>query len=295
MTAQYRILIAGKSGQIARALRARKHPVFALYAHGREEMDITSEADIRSTFQTARPNLVINTAAYTDVDQAEQVSDLAYAVNAEGARNLARISADAGVPIIHLSTDFVFDGIKSAPYVESDPTAPLGVYGQSKLEGERAVAALNPNHLIIRTAWIFSPYGRNFVSTMLDLAKTRNELGVVSDQIGSPTSADDIAEGLLALAETVLAKPDTLHAGLYHMTGRGQASRAELAAFALQVSAELGGPAADITPISSAQYPTAAKRPANSCLDCSKLEQTYSIRLKAWRDTVRTVVGRLIN
>lgn len=291
-----RILVAGNTGQVARALQDRNDPeTFALTAYGRPQMDIASLASVQSAFDKVRPNLVINAAAYTGVDQAEDEAALAHAVNAEGATNLAKASAASDIPILHLSTDYVFDGTKTDPYVESDPVAPLGVYGASKLAGEQGVAAANSKHLILRTSWVYSPYGKNFVKTMLRLAETRDELRVVSDQIGNPTSAHDIADALLDLASQLCAAPDKMKPGIYHMSGQTSANWAELAAEALTLSAEHGRPTACVIPITSAEYPTRVKRPANSRLNCQKLAQDYAIELPDWKTSLRTCLDYLIN
>ena len=291
-----RILVAGNTGQVARALQDRNDPeTFALTAYGRPQMDVASLASVQSAFDEVRPDLVINAAAYTGVDQAEDEAALAHAVNAEGATNLAKASAASGIPILHLSTDYVFDGTKTEPYVESDPVAPLGVYGASKLAGEQGVAATHSQHLILRTSWVYSPYGKNFVTTMLRLAETRDELRVVSDQIGNPTSAHDIADALLDLASQLCAAPDKMKPGIYHMSGRTSANWAELAAEALTLSAEHGRPTARVIPITSAEYPTRVKRPANSRLHCQKLAQDYAIELPDWKTSLRTCLDYLIN
>lgn len=291
-----RILVAGNTGQVARALQDRNDPEsFTLTAYGRPQMDITSLASVQSAFDEVRPDIIINAAAYTGVDQAEDEAALAHAVNAEGATNLAKASAASDIPILHLSTDYVFDGTKTEPYVELDPVAPLGVYGASKLAGEQGVAAANSKHLILRTSWVYSPYGKNFVKTMLRLAETHDELRVVSDQIGNPTSARDIADALLDLASQLCAAPDKMKPGIYHMSGRTSANWAELAAEALTLSAEHGRPAARVIPITSAEYPTRVKRPANSRLNCQKLAQDYTIELPDWKTSLRTCLDYLIN
>ena len=296
MTTPFRILVAGKNGQVATALsRAQNDDMVVLKAAGRDEMDVTSVGDIEAAFSSFHPDLLINTAAYTAVDKAETDAELAFAVNDGGAANLARISANANVPIIHLSTDYVFDGKKSTPYSETDAVSPLGVYGKSKLAGEQAVARVNPQHMIIRTSWVYSPYGGNFVSMMLKLAQTRDEIGVVADQIGHPTSADDLANGLFGLANALRLQSERFQAGLYHMSGATPASWDELATFTFQESTRLGGPSATVKQLSSEEYPTLAPRPANSCLDCRKLEQTYSIRLQDWQSGVRACLEHTLN
>ena len=199
------------------------------------------------------------------------------------------------VPVIHLSTDYVFDGTADRPYREDDPVSPLGAYGASKLLGEEAVAAEAENYAILRTAWVYSPFGKNFVKTMLRLAGEREELGVVADQYGSPTSALDIADGIIAVSRNLLERPDDRSLrGLFHMTGTGFTSWADFAAEIFSLSAKFGGPSAKVRPIASADYPTPAKRPANSRLDCTKLKEVHGVTLPPWRQSLEPCVKRLI-
>jgi dTDP-4-dehydrorhamnose reductase len=198
-------------------------------------------------------------------------------------------------PVIQISTDYVFDGTASRPYREDDATGPLGVYGASKLLGEEAVADSNPDHAILRTAWIYSPFGKNFVKTMLRLAADRDEIGVVADQVGSPTGALDIADGVLAVARNLLERPqERALRGVFHMAGGGFASWAEFAREIFSVSARLGGPAARVRPIGTADYPTPARRPANSRLDCAKLAAIHGVALPPWQTSLETCIRRLV-
>ncbi|MGE3870785.1 MAG: dTDP-4-dehydrorhamnose reductase, partial [Pseudorhodoplanes sp.] len=240
-----------------------------------------------------RPDLVINAAAYTAVDKAEDDAAMAQAVNADGAGAVARAAAELGVPLFHISTDYVFDG-RAGPYAEDDAPAPANVYGRSKLAGERAVAA-NPRHAIFRTAWVHSPFGPNFVLTMLRLARTRPELGIVADQFGTPTAALDIADALLAMARAIAAAPDdpTL-AGIFHLTSQGWTSWAGLAAFVFETSAALGGPAARVREIATAEYPTRAARPRDSRLGGTRLADGYGIALPDWQLGVTETVRRIL-
>lgn len=280
-----RVLVIGRDGQLARSLLAAKVPAgLQLAAVGRPDIDLGAPATIVPALDRLAPDLVINAAAYTAVDKAETEPELAHAINAGAPGLVARACASRDIPLIHISTDYVFDGSKPAPYCEDDPTAPLGVYGRSKLEGERRVAAACPRHIILRTAWIVSPYGHNFAKTMLRLAATRAEVGVVHDQIGSPTYAPHLATGILAIAETCLRHGGNAVAwGIYHAAGSGEATWCELARAIFLQSASVGGPSAAVRPITTAEYPTAARRPANSRLDCSKLAHAFAVRLPDWR------------
>lgn len=290
-----RVLVAGARGQVARAL-VQSAPASGLHvtALGRPELDLADPASIAAACRRIRPDLVINAAAHTAVDQAETDEAAAFALNAEGAGMLAAEAAKCGAPILHLSTDYVFNGEKTSPYYESDPVAPLGVYGRSKLAGEQAVAAANPRHLIFRTAWVYSPTGKNFVKTMLRVAEVREEITVVHDQIGNPTSANDIAGALWRVASRILADPASFTPGIYHMTATGEATWAEFAEEILRVSAALGGPAARVKRITTAEYPTPAKRPANSRLDCSKLSRDCGVILPHWQESTRACVEQLV-
>jgi dTDP-4-dehydrorhamnose reductase len=291
-----RIVVTGREGQIVRSLLERApiagHHVIAL---GRPELDLASDADsIVRAITSAEPDIVISAAAYTAVDRAEDDREAAFAVNERGAAAVARAARERGVPVVHISTDYVFDGAKTGAYVESDATAPGGVYGASKLAGERAVLAEQPDGAILRTAWVYSPFGTNFAKTMLRLASDRGEVRVVADQRGNPTSAFDIADGAIAVASNLVRSDDRGLRGTFHMTAAGEASWAEFAQAIFEQSARLGGPSAVVTPISTADYPTAARRPANSSLDSTKLERVHGVRLPRWRDSVGGVVARLI-
>ena len=238
--------------------------------------------------------MIVSAAAYTQVDQAETDADQAFAVNAAGPQGLARAARELQVPLIHLSTDYVFDGFKGSPYVEDDPTRPQGVYGASKLEGERTVIAEQRDSAVLRTAWVYSPFGTNFVKTMLRLAGDRDEIAVVADQRGNPTSALDIGDGIIAVAENLLRTEDQSLRGIFHMTADREASWAEFAEAIFAASADLGGPTARVKHITTADYPTPARRPANSRLDSSKLARVHGVRLPDWRQSVKQVVTRLV-
>ena len=289
------ILVAGSAGQVARALAALPAPAgVKIVAQGRPQLDLLDKASIAAAFDTVRPDLVVNAAAYTAVDQAESEEAAAFALNAAAPGDLAAAAARSSIPILHISTDYVFDGTKTAPYVETDPVAPLGVYGRSKLAGEQAVAGANPDHIILRTAWVYSPVGRNFVKTMLRVGSMREELGVVHDQRGNPTSAADIAAGIAGISAQVLSGRAPMKPGVYHMTARGEASWAEFAEHIFACSAQAGGPVARVKRITSAEYPTPVARPANSRLACSKISEAYGVVLPQWQGSTQACVEQLV-
>jgi dTDP-4-dehydrorhamnose reductase len=291
-----RMVVTGRDGQVVRSIveRANDSDVDVIPL-GRPDLDLAGPADaVMEAVERARPDVLVSAAAYTQVDRAEAESDLAFAINERGSRALARASDTMGVPIIHLSTDYVFDGLKPEPYVEDDPTEPAGVYGASKLAGERAVLEANPNSVVLRTAWVYSPFGTNFVKTMLRLAGERDEVRVVADQRGNPTSALDLADGIMAIAHRLKGSSDAAQRGVFHMVGRQEASWAELAEAVFGAAAKSAGPRARVVPISTADYPTAARRPANSRLDCNKLARIYGIELPEWRPSLESVVTRLV-
>jgi dTDP-4-dehydrorhamnose reductase len=290
-----RIVVTGREGQVVRSMIERGatagHTVIAL---GRPELDLTSDRDsIIEAIGEARPDIVVSAAAYTAVDRAEQEREAAFTVNERGAAAVAAAARQAGVPLVHLSTDYVFDGSKGQPYIEADATNPAGVYGASKLAGEVAVAVEQPDSTILRTAWVYSPFGANFVKTMLRLAGGRDCVGVVADQVGNPTSALDIADGVLAVATNLLSGDDPSLRGIFHMTAAGEASWADFAEAIFERSAELDGPSAQVNRIATSDYPTPARRPANSRLDSGKLQRVHGVRLPEWRGSVALVVDRL--
>jgi dTDP-4-dehydrorhamnose reductase len=288
-----RVLVAGSAGQVARALAEAPDRGFTVRSFGRPDFDLQRRETVEAAFATFEPDVVINAAAYTAVDKAESEPDVAKRINTDGPALLAELAAKADAPILHLSTDYVFSGDKASPYVESDPVGPAGVYGRSKLEGERRVAAANPRHLILRTAWVHAPHGTNFVRTMLRLAETRAVLGVVADQHGSPTYAPDIAEGLLdIIARIASGGPATW--GVYHMAASGACVWADFAEHVFARSAAAGGPSAKVNRISTAEYPTPARRPANSRLDCDRLRSDYGVALPDWRSGVDRCVTSLL-
>ncbi|WP_431469973.1 dTDP-4-dehydrorhamnose reductase [Sphingosinithalassobacter sp. LHW66-3] len=288
-----RILVAGAQGQVASALAERAEAAdVQIVCRGRPDLDLTRPESIAASIREVRPELVINAAAWTQVDAAEAAEADADAINGAGAGAVAAAAAEAGLPVFHLSTDYVFDGTKAAPYREDDPVAPASAYGRTKLSGERQVADANPLHAIFRTSWVYSPFGANFVKTMLRLAQTRDEVGVVADQHGNPTSALDIADALLTAARSYDGTPSKT--GIFHLSGTGSASWADLAEAVFAASALRGGPSARVRRIATADYPTPARRPANSRLDGEKLERVYGLRLPDWRESVAHCVARLV-
>ncbi|MEZ5985947.1 MAG: dTDP-4-dehydrorhamnose reductase [Hyphomonas sp.] len=289
------ILVAGKAGQVAHALASL--PLadgVDIVALGRPDLNLLDKPSIHAAFDTVKPDLVVNAAAYTAVDQAESEEAAAFALNAAAPGELAAAAARKSVPILHISTDYVFDGTKTGPYVEIDPVAPLGVYGRSKLAGEQAVAGENPDHIILRTAWVYSPVGKNFVKTMLRVGSAREELGVVHDQRGNPTSAADIAAGIADISMQILAGKAPVKPGVYHLTASGEASWAEFAEHIFGCSARVGGPMARVKRITSAEYPTPVARPANSRLDCTKISDAYGVVLPQWQGSTQACVEQLV-
>ena len=290
-----RIAVTGSQGQVVQSLIERAQGTQAqVIALGRPLLDLADPATVLPAFEAARPDIIVSAAAYPAVDRAEEDQEAAYAVNAAGAGAVAQAASALGVPIIHLSTDYVFNGRKDAPYLETDATDPLGVYGASKLAGENAVQAACANSVILRTAWVYSPFGNNFVKTMLRLAGQREELGVVADQLGNPTSALDIADGVLAVAANLLNDSASDLRGVFHMAGAGAASWAKFAEAIFDGSRQLGGPSAAVKAITTAEYPTPAPRPANSRLECGKLEQVHGVRLPHWRGSMKAAVEQLL-
>lgn len=292
-----RIVVTGAEGQIARSLRERAprsgHQIIAL---SRPALDLAADSHLISqTIVDSGADLVISAAAYTAVDKAEEDRAMAEAVNVRGAAAIAHGAGRLNVPLIHISTDYVFSGDKPTPYVEEDLTCPVSVYGKTKRDGEQAVLAEYDNVAIIRTAWVYSPFGANFVKTILRLASERDEIRVVADQHGNPSSALDLADGLIAVAANMVRSSDPSLRKIFHMAGQGAASWADFASTIIQNSARLGGPSAIVRPIESADYPTQARRPRNSQLDCSKIKAAHGVALPDWNVSVAAVVERLLD
>jgi dTDP-4-dehydrorhamnose reductase len=296
-----RIAVTGGPGQLVLSMGERAavqgHAVIAV---GPPELDLAAPDDeaifaaLAAAFDGSGPEAIVNAAAHTAVDRAESERALAFAINADGAGAVARAAARLGVPLVHVSTDYVFSGDKAGAYTEGDATGPTGVYGASKLAGEQAVLASGADVAILRTAWVYSPFGANFAKTMLRLAETRDELGVVADQSGCPTSALDLADAAMAVAANLAAHRDPAMRGVFHATGLGEGSWADFAEAIFAASAEAGGPLAKVNRITTADYPTPARRPANSRLDCGKLAAAHGVRLPQWRTSCVEVVNRLV-
>jgi dTDP-4-dehydrorhamnose reductase len=290
-----RIAVTGRHGQVARAL-AEAGPGLnvEIISLGRPELDLAVPETIRHALRSASADIVVNAGAYTAVDQAEREPEIAWAVNGTGAGVLAEAARSLGLPVIHLSTDYVFDGNKGSAYVEKDSVAPASAYGSSKLAGERAVVAATANHIILRTSWVYAPYGKNFVRTMLALAESRDEVRVVSDQHGCPTYAPDIAAAIIGITRNLLRNPsDPLMRGIFHLAGSGETSWAGFASAIFNFLAAKGLRKPALTAIASTDYPTPARRPANSRLNCAKLARVHGIQLPSWRDSLGICLERL--
>lgn len=293
-----RLLVTGRHGQLARSLAERGVGREGIELHfvGRPEADLEQPGAIAAAIADLRPDVVVNAAAYTDVDRAEEEPERAFRINADAAGEASEAAAAVGAAIVQLSTDYVFDGQASAPYSEDDPTGPINIYGASKLAGEERVRAADARHLILRTSWLVGPFGRNFVRTMLRLAGERDEIAVVADQVGSPTGSIELADAILALVERwrgpALERADL--GQTFHYAGAGQCSWAELALRVMSASAAAGGPSARIRPIASTDFAAKVRRPAYSALDCGKFERHFSVAPAPWQDMVDRLVQRIV-
>lgn len=289
-----RVLITGARGQVGHELLRRAPSGFEVMGLGSSELDIGDAGSVESTLRQLWPRLIINAAAYTAVDKAESEPEQAYRVNRDGVANLARAAAEIGAPILHISTDYVFAGDAQQPYLETDPTAPSGVYGASKLAGEQVLAEIHPRHLVLRTSWVFGAHGNNFVKTMLRLGRERDKLGVVADQHGGPTPADSIADALWQLASSYRSQGN-LQWGIYHFSGAPACSWHDFAVEIFRQAGQMGLlerlPRVDA--ISTSDYPTPARRPAWSVLSCSRLEADHGIGQPDWREGLRRVLEEL--
>jgi len=276
------VLVTGGNGQLGQSLQAiaGKHPDIRFYFAPSDEADITDKEKLSAVFNNVKPDFCINAAAYTAVDKAESEPDKAELINVAGAKNLAEVCRDYNVTLIHISTDFVFDGQKKTPYTEDDQAAPQGVYGQTKRRGEEAIDSIWNKRFIIRTSWLYSEFAQNFMKTMLRLAKERDLLNVVNDQLGTPTYAVDLAEALVQII-----KSGSHQYGIYHYSNEGTASWYD---FAKKIF-EINGVTIHLNPILTGQFPTPAKRPAYSVLDKAKIKRTFGITVRNWEDALRSV------
>ncbi|UPT96071.1 dTDP-4-dehydrorhamnose reductase [Bradyrhizobium barranii subsp. apii] len=290
-----RLYVIGAEGQVARSLReaASEHPGVTFGFSSRPTVDILDSASVATAISAFRPDVVVNPAAYTAVDRAEDEPERAFAINRDGAQTVARITAQRGLPIIHLSTDYVFDGSKQAAYLETDDVNPQGVYGESKLAGEIAVTRANPRHVILRTSWVYAPFGGNFVCTMLRLAAKRDRLRVVNDQKGCPTYAPDIAEAVISIAIELVTWRDE-YAGLTHLSGPDAMTWFDFAREIFRQSAIRGGPCASVDPIAASEYPTRAVRPANSQLSTQRLRSLFGGELPSTEASLANCLDRIL-
>jgi dTDP-4-dehydrorhamnose reductase len=275
------ILVFGGNGQLGQELaRAAAASGISLKALPRSEVDIADQAAVRDALGAARPSLVVNAAAYTKVDLAEKEVAEAERGNVLGPGIVASACAEVGVPLVHISTDYVFDGLKSEPYIEDDPIAPLGVYGRTKAEGEERVRGALPRHIILRTAWVYGEFGHNFLKTIVRLAQEREELRIVADQRGCPTSTRDLASAILRIAPRLAASEPVW--GTYHYAGSGIATWHEFAGRIVAAQAPLTGRRPRVTAITTADYPTPARRPANSAFACDRFAGVFGFRGRPW-------------
>ena len=290
-----RFLLLGGTGQVGEEFRGLALPeAVEVVAPSRPALDLEDPSAIARMIAAEPWSAVINAAAYTDVDRAESEEAVAFAVNAEAPSRLAAETACRGIPLVHISTDYVFDGRKGTPYVEEDEVAPLNVYGRSKLAGERGVRAANPRHVILRTSWVYSPYRKNFVRTILRLAAERERLTVVADQRGCPTAARDIAKASLGIVLRCASKPEQAPYGIYHFAGAGEATWFEFAKAIVGLAADRLSRSPQVLPIRAIDYPMPAARPADTRLDCTAVVREFGVELRPWRALADTI-DRLLN
>ncbi len=295
-----RVFVAGNRGQLGTELMRATWPAgTVVLGEDLPALDIRDEGAVEAQVRAARPDLVVNAAAYTAVDKAESDRDAARAVNAVAPGTLARVAKSLRIPLVHVSTDYVFDGTKAGGYVEDDPIAPLGVYGETKAAGEQAVRDAQPEHVIFRTSWVYASHGANFVKTMLRLANERDVLRVVADQRGRPTGARDLAQAIVGLSAAMVGRKNPADGaafpwGTYHFACAGETTWHGLATRTIELAAARTGKRTDVQPIGTADYPTPAQRPANSVLDTTKYERTFGVTIRTWQDSLAEVVGELL-
>jgi dTDP-4-dehydrorhamnose reductase len=293
-----KILLTGKEGQVGFALHKKLASLGEVIATNRQELDLVNPEAIKTFIDKIKPDIIINPAAYTQVDKAESEKLLAHQINAVAPQVLAEKASELHIPIIHFSTDYVFDGLKDKPYIETDEANPQSVYGQSKWEGEEAVRQ-HTKHIILRTSWVFSSHGQNFLKTILKLAQEKSSLNVVSDQIGTPTSSDLLADVTCKIVKAILNNPNFKDFGTCHVTSMGNTDWFQYACFIVDEAISLGFKTSmtsqDIKPISSDLYPTLAKRPMNSRLDTKKITKTFMLELPHWKEEVKKVLKEIIH
>ncbi len=291
-----RYAVTGWNGQVVRSLRERasRHVEVEIIPLGKPLLDLSDIASIEQSLIVAKPDLIVSAAAYTDVDGAEAEEARAFSINAVAVGAIGKIAVKLGVPVIHLSTGYVFDGEKTLPYDERDATSPLGVYGRSKLHGENLLAASGADHAVLRTGWLYGPFSPNFLHRMLRLAESYDEVDVVADQYGNPTCALDVADGIFKVAENLLEERDSRLRGVFHMAGNGEASWADFADEIFRQSRLSRGPVAVVRRVSTTDYPTAARRPKNSRLDCRLLADVHGVQMPDWEKSTSDLVRRLM-
>jgi dTDP-4-dehydrorhamnose reductase len=287
-----KVLLVGGSGQVGTAFVEAAGRSIDILRPPRHQLDLARPETLSRALE-ADPDVVVNAAAYTAVDAAEDDPKAAFAANCSGPDHLASLCAARGIPIIHLSTDYVFDGRKQGAYVESDAPNPMSVYGRSKLDGEEAVRRVQPRHIILRTSWIYGVHGRNFVKAILRRAVMHEQLRVVNDQYGCPTAAEDIARGVLTILRQI-EDGDDVPWGTYHIAGADVVSWFKFARAAVALATPVIGPTPDVLPISTAEYSARARRPANSVLDCRRIEQAFGIKAAGWRERLAPIVEGIL-
>ena len=288
-----KILLTGKDGQVGFALHKKLASLGEVVATNRHELDLENSDAIRTFIEKIKPDIIINAAAYTDVDKAESEIELAHKVNAEAPKVLAEKASQLNIPMIHFSTDYVFDGLKNEPYLETDQANPQSIYGETKWKGEEAVRQ-HKKHIILRTSWVFSGHGKNFLKVILKFIQEKSSLNIVSDQQGTPTSADAIADVTYKIIKTILKKPNFEDFGTYHVALEGETNWYQYACFindeALRLGLKTTMTSQDVKSISSDEYPTQTKRPMNSRLNTTKIKKTFMLELPDWKVEVATIL-----
>jgi dTDP-4-dehydrorhamnose reductase len=291
-----KILLTGSKGQLGReVVKAGINAGLDIISMDLPEIDITDSEKLIRIFSELKPSIVINAAAYTAVDLAETQKNLCYAVNQDGPANLTRLCGKNKARLIHISTDYVFDGKADKPYREIDPVSPVNVYGHSKAEGEKAVLAGPGKHIILRTSWLYGRYGKNFIKTMLRMGQEKKTIQVVNDQYGCPTCAYDLAEVIIVIAQRLMENQSN-NSGIYHYCGNGITTWYEFAISIFQIAGELGLKNMPlVTPITTSQFPTAAKRPLYTALDCSVIGKSFGVELKPWKHSLKKTIHQIID